>query len=322
MCLAGMALAVVLRERDQKALDLSASEAKARAIFDLSFGFIGLLTPDGTVLDVNQTALDFAGTTLEEVKGKPFWETPWWSHSTETQNQIRNAIQTAASGKFVREECHHPDKNGIFRTIDFTLKPVLDEAGRITLLIPEGRDITEHKQAESEIRTSQARLQAIFENAGVAICLNDSQGRYVASNLKWTQFLGYEPEETLRLSPLDVTYPDDQDTTRRNIEALFRGEKSFCQQEKRYVRKDGQVVWGLATVACLRDAQGAVQNLIAVVADITAQKRMEKALGESEAELAQSRAHLTALVNSTADMIWAVDVKTERFALVFYNLPG
>lgn len=143
-------IATDITERKKMEEALRESERKVRAIFDLSYEFIGLLTPDGILLDANKTALDFAGVQLSDVVGKPFWETPWWSHSPEMQARIRTAIENAAKGTLIREEALHPAHDGSLHSIDFTLKPIMDDTGKITLLIPEGRDITERKQAELE----------------------------------------------------------------------------------------------------------------------------------------------------------------------------
>ncbi len=132
--------------------ELRASEQRFRAIFENSFQFIGLMTTDGWLLEANNAALNLSGIEAHEVLGKPFWETPWWSHSTELQQQLRESIQQAAGGRFVRFEVTHPDKDGTIHYIDFSLTPVTDTSGQVVQLIPEGRDITKHKQAE------QARL--------------------------------------------------------------------------------------------------------------------------------------------------------------------
>ena len=150
-------------ERQQAAEVLRESERKSRAILDLSFEFVGLLTPDGVLLEANRTALEFIGANLTDVVGRPFWETPWWSHSPETQNQIREAVMSAAKGEFIHAETTHLAKDGTLHTIDFTLKPVENEQGLITLLIPEGRDITERKQAEDALSESEETYRTIVE---------------------------------------------------------------------------------------------------------------------------------------------------------------
>jgi PAS domain S-box-containing protein len=148
-----------ITDRKRAEEQLRESEGIFRAIFSQSFHFIGLLTLDGTILKVNSSALDFAGIKEEDVEGKPFWEGPWWSHSKEEQIRLRDAIKKAAQGEFFRGEATHPDAEGNLHYIDFSIKPVKDENGKVILLIPEGRDITEHKQAEEEIRKLNSDLE-------------------------------------------------------------------------------------------------------------------------------------------------------------------
>lgn len=133
--------------------ELNKSEGKFRAIFDQTFQFIGLLTIEGILTDANRAALQFSGIKESDVLGKPFWETPWWTHSPELQTRLRDAIQRAANGEFVRFEATHTDKDGGLHYVDFSLKPVKNEKGEISMLIPEGRDITERKLAEMEKRS-------------------------------------------------------------------------------------------------------------------------------------------------------------------------
>lgn len=136
------------------------SEWRFRAVFDQTFQFVGLLTTDGTLVDANRTALDFAGIPEADVIGKPFWQTPWWSHSIDLQLQLRNAIVRAAAGECVRFEASHIGAEGDTRFVDFSLKPVYDDDGHIHLLVPEGRDITDRKRAEEEL-TRAARLDKL-----------------------------------------------------------------------------------------------------------------------------------------------------------------
>jgi PAS domain S-box-containing protein len=137
-----------LRLASQTAAALRESERRFRAIFDQTFQFIGLLSTSGIVLEANRTALAFAGLRESDVVGKPFWETSWWTHSPELQHKLRQAIDRASQGEFVRFEATHPDRYGQVHVVDFSLKPAPDERGQIVMLIPEGRDITEQKHAE------------------------------------------------------------------------------------------------------------------------------------------------------------------------------
>ena len=87
-------------------------QRRFRGIFDAAFQFIGLLAPDGVLLEANRTALDFIGRQREQVVGRPFWETPWWAHSVEQQQRLREAITAAGGGAFVRFETEHVGMNG------------------------------------------------------------------------------------------------------------------------------------------------------------------------------------------------------------------
>ena len=136
-------------ERLQVARRLEESERRFRAIFNSTYQFIGLLDPGGKLLEANQTALDFIGCSNADVVGKPFWDTPWWVHSPQLQNRLREGVAEAAHGKLVRFEAEHIGKGGTAAIIDFSLKPVLNESGGTVLIIPEGRDITERKNAEA-----------------------------------------------------------------------------------------------------------------------------------------------------------------------------
>jgi len=146
------------RTNRQRNDDLTAADRRFRAIFDQTFQFIGLMAVDGTLLEANDTALRFASVSPQEVIGKKIWDTAWWTHSPDLQNQLRDAVRTAASGQAVRFEATHPGPDGRLHCIDFSLKPVRDSDGNVNLLIPEGHDITERVVAEEAKRKLEQQL--------------------------------------------------------------------------------------------------------------------------------------------------------------------
>jgi len=139
-------------ERARASAALADSERRFRAIFNSTFQLIGLLDVDGTVLEVNQTALSVAGLGQADIVGRPFWEIIWWGLSSKARERVKTAIRDAAAGKPVRYEEEIVVGDGSVRTFDFTLKPVLDEQGNPVLIIPEGRDITDSRLAEEDAR--------------------------------------------------------------------------------------------------------------------------------------------------------------------------
>jgi PAS domain S-box-containing protein len=159
---AGLVLTLVdVTDRKRAEDALWDNERKYRGIFDSTFQFTGLLTPDGEVVEINRTALDFAGLAPSDVINRPFWETPWWGGSPAGRERLRAAIAQAARGRFVRYETELLGKEGKAAIMDFSLKPVTDYSGRVTHLIPEGRDITERKEMESKISRGAARVRAL-----------------------------------------------------------------------------------------------------------------------------------------------------------------
>ncbi len=155
------------RKRTEDALlaataQLQESELRFRAIFNNSFQFIGLLTPDGRLLEVNDTALRFGGLRRSDIVHRPFWELRWWTKTIAARERLKDAIARAAQGEFVRYEEEVIGIDDHTAIIDFSIRPLRDETGKITLLIPEGRDITELKQAEAALRKSEAQGKAVL----------------------------------------------------------------------------------------------------------------------------------------------------------------
>lgn len=151
-----------ITSREKVTAMLGDSQRRFRAIFDSSFQFVSLLKPDGTLLEANQTSLDFAGIKLRDVANRPFWLLPWWGVSPEVRQQLQEAISRSAKGEFVRYEVEFQGANRT-ATIDFSLKPVADETGKIVLLLPEGRDITESKQVQVALRQQVERERLIAQ---------------------------------------------------------------------------------------------------------------------------------------------------------------
>lgn len=156
---------VSARLRAERAL--AESESRMRAIFDQEYQFVGLLGRDGTVLEINTSALQQVGAAREEVVGRPFWETHWWSPVPERREKLQQAVHAAARGDFVRFEVEFTDAKGLQRWVDFSLKPVRDEAGLVQFLLPEGRDISRFKAAHARELAMHDALAQIGESASL-----------------------------------------------------------------------------------------------------------------------------------------------------------
>jgi PAS domain S-box-containing protein len=132
---------------------LREGEARFRGIFDATFQFIGLLSPDGTVLETNDALLRLVGAEGAAIAGRKSWEAPWWPE--EEVEAVRASIRQAAEGGFVRREARMRAADGTVITVDFSIKPVRGEDGLVALLVPEARDVTALKVAQAQLLEAQ-----------------------------------------------------------------------------------------------------------------------------------------------------------------------
>lgn len=308
-----LALVRDVSERQRLEDELREKERRFRGIFNQTFQFIGLLHPDGRVIDINQTALEAVGITLSDVIGRPFWQAAWWSHSPALQARLKQAIQAAAEGHFERFEATHPAADGSLLTIDFSLKPLHDDAGRVVMLIPEGRDITERKRVEECLQESERRFRAIFDGAGIGIVLMTLEGRFLETNHAFQELLGFDVDALRRMHFKDFTHPEDVPISLNCFQELVSGQRDYYKLDKRYFRKDGGVVWVSLTVYLIRDAGNQPSMALAIIEDVSARKDLEESLR-------QQNQRLMALDRLKSDFINAVshDLRTPLTALFGY----
>ncbi len=146
---------------DRKGLEeaLRSIQQRLRAILDSTYELVGLLSKEGTVLDVNKKALTTVGVNKMEVLGLKFWETPWVTDDDKIQKRMQTIIKRAARGNFIRFETELKTKDGSTKGIDFIITPIKNEKGEVILLVPEGHDITELKKAEYELKKTKAEAE-------------------------------------------------------------------------------------------------------------------------------------------------------------------
>ena len=276
-----------ITERKQVEEKLRESERLFRAIFDQAFQFMGLLKPDGTLLEANQAALDFGGLQHSDVVGRPFWETPWWTLSLQTQRRLQKAIASAAAGEFVRDQFEILGASDIVATIDFSLKPIKDESGNVVLLIPEGRDITEFKRAEAALRNSEENYRSVVDNVKEVIFQTDIAGLWIFLNPAWTEITGFTLGESICTNFVDYVHPDDRQRNLELFHPLIERQKDFCQHEVRYITKDGGYRWIEVHAQLTLAPDNTITGTSGTLIDITNRKLAEAQVKESERQLRQ-----------------------------------
>ena len=158
-----------------------------------------------------------------------------------------------------------------------------DEAGRLLRVIGTNWDVTAQKQAEIEVRESEERYRASFEQAAVGILHTSLDGRFLRCNKRLAAIVGYTPDEVLGLTFQQITLPEDLADSLNLLPQLETG--ASATWEKRYIRKDGSLVWVRLTSSAQRDAHGRIQHLLTLIEDIDDRKQAEEKLRESSERL-------------------------------------
>lgn len=130
-------------------------EACLHAIYHARLEYIGLVTPDGILVDCNAALLEVAGSDRADMVGKPFADIPWFSSTPGASDVVRSAIAFAGSGEVFRSAFTLNRPGGEPMVVDFLLTPVRDDSGAIVFLVPEGRDVTEEKRTETALLKSE-----------------------------------------------------------------------------------------------------------------------------------------------------------------------
>jgi diguanylate cyclase (GGDEF)-like protein/PAS domain S-box-containing protein len=182
--------------------------------------------------------------------------------------------------------------------------------------------ISAHAAAERALRSSEARLRAIFNGAAIGIGVSTMDGRIVQVNQAFADLMGYTPEEMCGLLVPELTHPEDPPDMWRMYEELIGGRIECVRMEKAYFRKDLAVVWTDLAVSLIRDERGAPEFTIAMVQDITDRRRLKHRL-----EYQATHDPLTGLPNRTMvgdhlDRIFATGGPDDRVGLCYLDLDG
>ncbi len=149
----------------EQTAELVEQRARLRTIFETSFGFQGLLTRNGILVDANATSLAGIGRRLEAVVGQAFWDTPWFSATPGMPEMVREAAGRVAGGEVVRQEILIDLPVGGWRWFDFAMRPMRNDGGEVIAIVTEAMETTERRRAEEALRQSQ-KLEAMGQLTG------------------------------------------------------------------------------------------------------------------------------------------------------------
>lgn len=285
---AGMPLRIVGTHRDITSRVLIRDELRrerdrAEAYLDIAGVVLIALDRRGLITLLNQRGCRLLGyETSAEAIGRSWFDV---HIANGKRTDKRRTFAEIMTGNRALEEDYESEvvtRAGEPRLIAWHNTILRDDEGRVLGTLSSGEDITERREAERALQQSEERFRRIFEVSPIGIVMAGTDHLFTRANEAFCRMIGYSEEELRALRFTDITHPDHREADLAGVERAVRGDIPAYRTEKRYVCKDGHVVWGSVASAPVRDVAGKVQHFLAMVEDITARKTAETALADSE----------------------------------------
>ena len=235
---------------------------------------------------VNARAEALLGRTKQQLLGKCCWDLYPDTVGTEIHSALLNAMKNNEEASL---EMFYP---GHQRWYDIRAYPSREG---ISLYF---RNVTEARRMTEALRRSEEQFRAVFTQAAAGIAIADLNGRFEQVNRQYCEMFGFTPEDFNHQTILGLTHPADLEITEANMRQLLAGEVPSYALEKRFVRKDGSILWGRTSVTLLKNSSGESAHLICVLEDISSRRQAEQLKAE-QAKLIALRADVSAALASS-----------------------
>ena len=269
---------------------------------NVSWG-LSLASPDGRIIYVNPAFAAMHGTRAEDWTGRAVGDM-----LAESSRHLLGELTARAreTGHLVYESIHARADGSEFPVLT-EVSEFKDQRGNVLFSAANYRDQSASKAAEQSLLESEARFRGTFDNAAVGIAHVGVDGHWLRVNDKLCSIVGYSRDELLSLTFQDVTHPEDLATDLAYVAQVVSGEIPNYSLEKRYIRRDGSLIWINLTVSLARTPRGEPDYFISIIEDISARKHVSLALRESEARfraLAENMSQLAWMANETGARFW------------------
>lgn len=280
---------------------LRVSEERYRSLFEQASDFIAILDFNGNFIDANESWCSTFGYSKEELMNLKI-------EDLIDPNQLANR-------PLMYTEIQRGEHLFSHRRMKKRDKSVIDVESNVKKLQADkmqviGRDVTKLVEAQHQIQVSEAKFRSAFEHSAIGMALVSTDSKWLQVNKELCQIVGYSEDELLHKPSKDITHPEDVSGDHEFQQQLLRGAQDTFQREKRYLHRDGSVVWVNLNASIVKDADGLPLYFVAQIENIT----MEKKAAE---QLMIQEANLKATINNTEVMIWSVDTD---FKLLMFNI--
>jgi len=266
---------ILAHERSEAAL--RQSQKQEEGFYDSAPDALITVTEDGKISRLNlQAQILFGYDSLELLKAPIEKLIPADLHTPHRQHWQDYFLSPGLRSMGAGLEVYAVRKDGTQFPAEIGLSPV--QVNGEMFVIADVRDISERKQMEETVRESRENFQSYFHMGTVGMCVTSPEMKWVETNGRLRQMLGYTSEELDDLTWKDISHPDDLEEDLALFNQVLANKRDSYRVEKRFIRKDGTTIYTTVFVACYRNPDGTVRYLLSSLIDITEQKQAEAAL--------------------------------------------
>lgn len=241
--------------------------------------------PDFRVTRWSDSAEQLFGWRADEIIGKSIAELRWvHDQDADEVAKISAAMLAGASSRNMHANRNYR-KDGAVLHCEWYNSAIYDGRGRLVSILSQVLDVTEQKRTSAALKASETRFRATFEQAAVGMAHLAEDGRWLQVNDRLCAMLGYGREAMLGMTQADLSPSPEHEAERLPVRRLLAGDIPSYSQEKRYVRRDGSLLWVKMTVSLVRQADGQADYFIAVIEDIAPYKEALEEIGRLNADL-------------------------------------
>lgn len=275
-----------ITERKMMEIKIRESEKKFRTFFEKALIGITMTDREGRVFAANEAFLKMIGYSLDEIS-KISWKE--YTHPEDIEkdwSQFKKLINKEIDSYTVEKRFITKDKRIIFANLNCTA--FLNEKGEFQFEFAMIEDITEKKKLTDKLIESEKKFRLFFEKNPLGVAIVDENDNYIATNSVYRNLLGYSEDELLNLKWRDVSYPEDYEKQKELNNKLKNKEIDSYMIEKRYIRKDGSIFWGLLFASAAFNSKGEFLYSFGLLRDITEEKKLRDELEEVNTKLKKS----------------------------------
>lgn len=279
---------------------LKISENRYRSLFEQASDLIAVFELDGRFIDVNDSLCQASGYSRQELLAMRADDLV----KPEDLKKKPLRYDEVLSGHHLLSHQRIVKKSGHVIDIEANIKRI--QGDKIFMI---ARDVTQLRAAQQQILISEANFRNAFENSATGMALVSTHGQWLRVNRELCTITGYTEQELLLLRVRDIVVPEEVNLVLEAQAEMREGKRDSIRTQRRYVHKNGSIVWVNLNVSMVRNPDGTLLYLVAQIEDISYKIKAQE-------ELTLQQANLYATINNTEVMIWSVD---RNFNLLTFN---